>query len=454
MKDKRRAASAPPGPSARNLRLTVKDFGPIATGEVELRPLTVFAGPSNTGKSWLAILIYVLEQHLNGNSLGVFSFTLRRQFDRHDRKSLSFPENPDAWLNGIRNNDAMPLTNGDKKVLASALEGRQAELEEELLRCFGLLELGHLVREHCSHAASVTVLDEKANRSPATCYQFKITQKDKLSLRVDIADNWRLPFDTRSKARHWFLEEPEDYIQNKCTQSEGRLPLLQGSLFDSLFDTPYNGNAFYLPADRGGVMHAHHVVVSALIQSASRAALGRHSSLPALSGVLTDFLQNLLEVADGQRWRYMRRPHRREIKPDEGRADRLEQNVLRGRIGVQKSDFDFPRFTYRPDGWDRPLSLVGVSSMISELAPVALYLRHHVRDGDILILEEPEAHLHPAMQVEFIREIAEWIRQGIRVILTTHSEWVLEELANVVAAGVTDGKKGFHMRMWGFGCST
>ena len=34
-----------------NVRISVKDFGPIASGTVDLRPLTVFVGPSNTGKN-------------------------------------------------------------------------------------------------------------------------------------------------------------------------------------------------------------------------------------------------------------------------------------------------------------------------------------------------------------------------------------------------------------------
>ena len=36
------------------------------------------------------------------------------------------------------------------------------------------------------------------------------------------------------------------------------------------------------------------------------------------------------------------------------------------------------------------------------------------------------------MQVAFTRQIAVIARAGVRVIVTTHSEWVLEELGNVV----------------------
>ena len=45
-------------------RLDVQDFGPIARASVEMRPLTVFIGPSNTGKSYLAMLLYVLHRCL------------------------------------------------------------------------------------------------------------------------------------------------------------------------------------------------------------------------------------------------------------------------------------------------------------------------------------------------------------------------------------------------------
>ena len=44
------------------LELSVRNFGPIAEADIELRPLSVFVGPSNTGKSYLATLIYALHQ--------------------------------------------------------------------------------------------------------------------------------------------------------------------------------------------------------------------------------------------------------------------------------------------------------------------------------------------------------------------------------------------------------
>ena len=118
----------------------------------------------------------------------------------------------------------------------------------------------------------------------------------------------------------------------------------------------------------------------------------------------------------------------------EALAKRLEDDVLKGTVEMGDVGSGYPSFSYLPNGWSEELPLMRASSMVSELAPVVLYLRHLVRPNDILIIEEPESHLHPAMQVAFTRQLAALVQAGIRVIVTTHSEWLLQELANLVRA--------------------
>ncbi|MCY3660922.1 MAG: hypothetical protein OXG36_18110 [Caldilineaceae bacterium] len=51
-----------------SIRLEASNYGPIVDAKVDLRPLTVFVGPSNTGKSYLAILVYALHRIFSGDS--------------------------------------------------------------------------------------------------------------------------------------------------------------------------------------------------------------------------------------------------------------------------------------------------------------------------------------------------------------------------------------------------
>ena len=110
----------------------------------------------------------------------------------------------------------------------------------------------------------------------------------------------------------------------------------------------------------------------------------------------------------------------------------MENEILHGSVIVEASDVtDMSHFAYRPRGWELALPLMNVSAMVSDIAPVVLLLRYRLHAGDLLIIEEPEAHMHPAMQVEFMRLIAAMVKSGLKVIVTTHSEWILEELANL-----------------------
>ena len=53
-------------PKQRCVRVEVRNFGPIESGVVDLRPLTVFVGPSNTGKTYMSVLLYALHRSLSG----------------------------------------------------------------------------------------------------------------------------------------------------------------------------------------------------------------------------------------------------------------------------------------------------------------------------------------------------------------------------------------------------
>ena len=49
-------------PADAEYRVAVENFGPIVNASIAVRPLTLFIGPSNTGKSYLAILLYALHR--------------------------------------------------------------------------------------------------------------------------------------------------------------------------------------------------------------------------------------------------------------------------------------------------------------------------------------------------------------------------------------------------------
>ena len=183
-------------------------------------------------------------------------------------------------------------------------------------------------------------------------------------------------------------------------------------------------------------MHTHSVVVRSLIRRATMTGFQSEINTPSISGVLADFLEQLIEIDQGKTYGKVKDDFRESLQPSSNETElggRIEKLILGGKIRVEKSSVTgYPTYKYRPNGWKRDLALANSSSMVSELAPIVLYLRYLVKSGDLLIIEEPESHLHPGAQVELVRQIALLVEAGVRVLLTTHSEWVLEELSNVV----------------------
>jgi hypothetical protein len=47
------------------MKLSVRKLGRIAQAEIDVRPLTIFVGPNNTNKTWVAYCLYALAQKLS-----------------------------------------------------------------------------------------------------------------------------------------------------------------------------------------------------------------------------------------------------------------------------------------------------------------------------------------------------------------------------------------------------
>ena len=408
--------------------LSVKDFGPIAEAAIDLRPFTVFVGASNTGKSYLAILLYALHQFFgrSGTPFGarLLARRLRDSSSRRREVSAKQAEVIKVWLQQTQDETAR-MRGSDialPEEIATLVRPFLQEvgdlaplLDGEVKRCFGLAKSIDLIRHPAGKCAGVRLRWEVGDGAAnGMGYDFAISRgRAKLSSSIP-AD---IPLRIQEASRHGLqlLAHPAmRHRQEPCPVDLAELivPFTVGAVARP---------AHYLPADRAGVMHAHRVVVSSLIERASRAGFDVESPLPTLSGVLADFLKGLIELADEPK-----------ATKSAQLADRLEADILGGAVAVRRSAIGYPSFHYRPATWRREIALMNTSSMVSELAPVVLYLRHVVRKGDVIIIEEPESHLHPQMQVAFTGFLASVVKAGIRVVITTHSEWVLEVLANLV----------------------
>lgn len=109
--------------------------------------------------------------------------------------------------------------------------------------------------------------------------------------------------------------------------------------------------------------------------------------------------------------------------------------AMAGSVTVQTDASDIPRLIYEQSG--NALPIIRTSAMVADLAPISLWLQGLVRPGDLLIIDEPESHLHPEAIRLVARALVRLANAGVKVLCTTHSNVLLHQISNCMLSATT-----------------
>ena len=114
--------------------------------------------------------------------------------------------------------------------------------------------------------------------------------------------------------------------------------------------------------------------------------------------------------------------------------NKLFDNIKDMMGGYYGASGDEIRFISKARGKERsfniPLHLA--SSSARGLSDFYFFLRHVARSNHLLIIDEPESHLDTANQIQLARLLARFVRAGLKVLITTHSDYLIKEINNLV----------------------
>lgn len=103
-------------------------------------------------------------------------------------------------------------------------------------------------------------------------------------------------------------------------------------------------------------------------------------------------------------------------------------DIIGGDYIVTKND----ELYYVPRGKRIKLTMDESSSAVRSLLDIGFYLRHVATPRDLLMVDEPELNLHPENQRRIARLFARLINIGIKVFITTHSDYIIKELNTLI----------------------
>ncbi len=103
-------------------------------------------------------------------------------------------------------------------------------------------------------------------------------------------------------------------------------------------------------------------------------------------------------------------------------------DIVGGKYVITQND----QLYYTPKGTRSKLTMVESSSSARALLDLSFYLHCAAEKGDLLMVDEPELSLHPENQRRIARLFARLVNIGVKVFITTHSDYIIKELNTLI----------------------
>ncbi len=380
------------------MNFTIQNVGKIKNAEITLKPLTIFIGKNNSGKTYATTALWSLIDYV-------------KKFRK---------------INSIFKNTE--LHHKYKDIISSFITEKQINLET-IIDHNDISNARKTFNDHLDKESD-RIMNESFKFSGFQNSNIKINtanQNSKLVLNVAgpiIEDNdgfvcfkLKLFNDEENPITHTELffsehnDDSNDYIVNEILEV-----ILKTIINFALFGQDANifMRNIYIPAARTGIMLNLNNIISRPFESKIE-YLGEY--LSKKNSNTDDFTKPISDFA----LKIFRHPL------TNIRKDSLLDSILDGKI-IKETHSD--RYKYLSANMNRSIPLSATSSLITELTPIAIL--NDKRNYQFILFEEPEAHLHLEAQREIAKVIARMINSGIKMVITTHSDTFLQQLNNLI----------------------
>ena len=373
------------------MEISIKNLGPLKQAEFELGDLTIICGPNNTGKTYATYAVY-----------GFLS-------KWRDVFSIHVPEKNIQQLlaDGVTELNIQTFINDAQNILKKGCKS----YTERLPKIFAssskkFAESDFQVHLNTSDFQPVSTFERTISAMKSQLFSISKKQ-DKSEVTISLLVE-------KEKVRI-----PNEIINRVIGDA------VKDILFSHLFPKP-----FIASAERTGAAIFRKELNFARNRLLEQ--MGRDKDMNPSEYLDRGYSDYALPVNENVEFTR----HLEEISKDESfilkeHSELLEDfsDIIGGKYAVTKND----ELYYTPKSNQRlKLTMDESSSAVRSLLDVGFYLHHVAQPGDILIIDEPELNLHPENQRRIARLFSRLVNIGIKVFLTTHSDYIIKELNTLI----------------------
>jgi len=450
--------------------LNIKNFGKLEDAKIRIGHFTVFAGPNNTGKSYVSKLLYSLFNAMNANLAAVWldklakpvlrelQITERILGDRALSRLLSRGSAVLLFSRDIRQKrDHVQQMRNCVQQMQSYAQQMRSDIQD-MERIVTVLADDYESYEDVSDTlgSRYPQIIEKSEELKKTCGIFEQELKKFLQLYDDDIFGERLER-LVGEIKHLTLKEEIDKLHENISNTEHGDFIISGLVYKTRqnlmmnFQTPdlsllrnkqdkdvviditdigkfaaTEGGRISFSVDMTGLQllraYSKVIYLESPLYWKLRDALESlrltprffHSSREELTGVPGYFY----ELASA-----LRRKSTNGVAFPSLLEKLTREDVLNGKIEISEDG----ELVFQENGQALPLSLVAMG--VANLGILALLIERKIIDEETFIfIDEPEAHLHPAWQVVMAETLFALSQQGVNVVIATHSIDILKWL--------------------------
>lgn len=376
------------------MKIQIKELGAVKDAKIDLdKPLILFCGQNNTGKTYLAFVIYALTRikigksplklnipQLVENGFWEFEIDVEEVFEFKRKTMIEVKSNFDTVF-GISEELVEQIFSQTELFFDSTIEDCRKKIFE--------IELNE----------NISVNNQK----------IKIIKNDgELKIRLETI-------------------EGEDYSF-----------VLKEEIFEIFFSSiVINRLAFYpisnaviFPVERNSVFtFSRELSLSRNLLVEQMQKLTKGEKLNPFAFIQNSSNRYPLAIRDGLNVSNDLENIQKSKSDFFGIAKEIEDKLLNGTLLVTKEG-DVQFVSNKNKGKKLPIHMS--ASIVKTMSSLVFYLKYLAQKSDLIIIDEPEMNLHPDSQVLLTKIFAKLLSQGFRLLISTHSDYIIREFNNLI----------------------
>lgn len=381
------------------MKLRIANLGVIKEATFDLsKKLTVFCGPNGTGKTYAAYIIYAVTDSIEESH---FNFSGKRAIDVDE---LMAKGKIDIELK------ASEIFNYRKEILqrvAKSAGGLFALPEQKLQELFGNLTI--------ASTESETEFALKYKRTPAEIIYDIMGPKMKAykkpnttTVTIELLEQPENPKQMMGLWRHWAYDTILLSLGFHPISSSIILPVERNSINTFSKELSLQKQAIFDQVQEIATAGKASKSIGQVLNSYPRYPRPIRDAL-----TIAEDLANISKV-QGEYFDF---------------ATQIEEEILNGAVIIGKEgEVMFASNKAK----SKKLSFHLTSSSVKTITSLIIYLKHIAQKNDLIIIDEPELNLHPDNQIRIARLFARLINNGLRLLISTHSDYIIRELNNLI----------------------